>query len=89
MRFYIGHCKLGTIIIDGDSYFIYRFAGNKTTLQSVGQKFNVTQSSVFRIMDRVMEFLLDMGPDMIKFPNTTEQKRKSEVAFRQVIFQFI
>lgn len=75
-------CSYGSFEIS--TFSIYRFAGNKTTLQSVGQKFDVTQSSISRILDRVMNFLRDMGPRIIKMPSTTEEKRLSQAAFKKV-----
>lgn len=65
-------------------YFVSRFAGNKSTLQSVAIMFNITQSTLFRIIDRVMDFLLDMGPEIIKMPLTVADKRDTETEFKKV-----
>lgn len=46
--------------------------------------FNITQSSLFRIINRVMDFLLAMGPDIIKRPVTVADKRTTETEFRKV-----
>lgn len=46
--------------------------------------FNITQSSLFRIINRVMDFLLAMGPDVIKMPLTVADKRATETEFRKV-----
>lgn len=52
--------------------FLYnRFAGNKSTIKDVAQRFNVTESSFERIRERMFGFLLEIGPMAIKMPSTT------------------
>lgn len=46
--------------------------------------FNITQSSLFRLLNRVMDFLLALGPDIIKMPLTVADKRATAIEFRKV-----
>jgi hypothetical protein len=46
---------------------ICRFAGNKVCLRDVSQRFGVCHATTFRQNDRVLNFLIDMAPKIIKF----------------------
>lgn len=48
-------------------YNIYRFAANKVCLRDVSQRFGVCPATTFRQNDRVMNFLLNIAPGIIKF----------------------
>lgn len=47
--------------------FIYRFAANKVCLRDVSRRFGVCPATTFRRNDRVMNFLLHIAPNIIKF----------------------
>ena len=65
--------------------FLYnRFAGNKSTIKDVAQRFNVTESSFERIRERMFGFLLEIGPMAIKMPSTTAEKEKITQGFQKV-----
>jgi len=44
-----------------------RFAGNKVCLRDVSQRFGVCPATTFRQNNRVINFLVDMAPKIIKF----------------------
>lgn len=61
------------------------FAGNKTVLRSVAQRFNTSVSTMHTMVERVMNFLLeDVAPLVIKFPATEVEKLESSNSFLNI-----
>lgn len=59
------------------------FVGHQTaSFRDVADRFNITLSSLHRIIERVIYFLSNYSPQIIKWPNN-EHKRESEKAFRE------
>ncbi|KAM7300348.1 putative nuclease HARBI1 [Ixodes scapularis] len=48
------------------------YAGNKTCLRDIGGRFNASDSAEFVMVQRVMDFLCDIAPEVIKFPRDKE-----------------
>lgn len=53
--------------------FLY-FAGNKATFRQVADLFGIAESTAFKIINTVMDFLVEKAPIFIKFPTTTAAK---------------
>nr|CAI5848796.1 unnamed protein product [Callosobruchus analis] len=58
-----------------------RFAGNKCVLRTVAEIFNTSISTMFVIIERVMSFLMSIGPKILKFHDTTDKKESLAVEF--------
>lgn len=63
---------------------LYRFAGNKSTVRDVSQRFDMTESSFHRVMDRMINFFMDLGPVMIRMPKTIDEKANFQKEFKKV-----
>ncbi|XP_036339349.1 putative nuclease HARBI1 [Rhagoletis pomonella] len=50
------------------------FCSNKTTIREVSNLFNMSYSSVHNVLNNVMSFLLEISPDIIKFPESDTEK---------------
>lgn len=46
--------------------------------------FNCSESTCFHVIERVMDFLLNIMPDIIKMPNTNEEKKETSNEFKKV-----
>lgn len=58
------------------------FVGHQTaSFRDVADRFNITLSSLHRIIERLTYFLSNYSPQIIKWPNN-QQKRESEMSFR-------
>lgn len=64
-------------------------AGNKTVLRSVGDRFNISLSTLHVITRRVINFLLSIAPNIIRFPETEEEKNQVATEFEQVYHSYI
>lgn len=64
--------------------YIFRYVGNKTTLRSVSERFNLAQSTLFAMNDRVMDFLFSVAPNVIKFPSSEQDKHDLAAEFEEV-----
>lgn len=64
--------------------FVCRFAGNKSTIQSVAHKFDMTESSFYQVSDRVMDFLLSLAPTIIAMPKSNLEKESMANEFKNV-----
>ncbi|KAH7959705.1 hypothetical protein HPB49_013130 [Dermacentor silvarum] len=53
------------------------YAANKTCMRNVASRFDLSESSVHRILHRVADFLLTLGPSLIKFPADLENLSRS------------
>ncbi|KAH7948976.1 hypothetical protein HPB49_003660 [Dermacentor silvarum] len=53
------------------------YAANKTCMRNVASRFDLSESSVHRILHRVADFLLTLGPSLIKFPADLENLTRS------------
>lgn len=76
----------GTKIFPAEDYilvFLY-FAGNKTSYRQVSEIFGIAESTVFKIINAVMDFLVEKAPLFIKFPSTTAGKEALAEEFFQV-----
>lgn len=59
------------------------YAGHQTSsFRDVADRFNITISTLHRIIERLTYFLSNLSPHIIKWPNEDE-KRESEVAFKE------
>lgn len=65
----------------------FRFAGNKTVMRIVAQVFNCSESSSFVVFNRVVEFLLNILPTIIKMPTSNDDKIQCAYEFQQVILK--
>jgi hypothetical protein len=61
-----------------------RFAGNKTCIRDVAAKFSIGESTFHRQCARVMDYLNDIAPTIIKFPDSKEKKAAIAQQFEQV-----
>ena len=73
--------------VHGNSYLIgfARFAGNKTCIRDVAAQFCIGESTFHRQCGRVMNYLNDIAPNVIKFPETVKEKTSITQQFEQVI----
>ncbi|XP_018403339.1 PREDICTED: putative nuclease HARBI1 [Cyphomyrmex costatus] len=55
------------------------FAGNKSSMRDVADRFDIAISTCETILSRVMNYLLSIATDIIKFPNN--DKEKDELAY--------
>ncbi|XP_075550731.1 uncharacterized protein LOC142584489 [Dermacentor variabilis] len=62
------------------------YAANKTCMRNVASRFDLSESSVYRILHRVADFLLTLGQSLIKFPADLENLTKS---FEKACFDFL
>lgn len=76
----------GTKIYPAEDYILVFlwFAGNKASYRDVSDRFGIAESTVFKIINKVMDFLVDVAPNFINFPRTTAAKRASADEFFQV-----
>jgi len=65
------------------------FSGNKTVMRITAQVFNCSQSICFTVFNRVIEFLLDILPNVIKMPSTIDEKKQSADEFKQVYQMYL
>lgn len=65
---------------------IFRFAGSKTCIRDVAIQFSIGESTFHRQMARVMNYLVDIAPRVIKFPETEDEKATITHQFEEVIF---
>ncbi|KAH7940847.1 hypothetical protein HPB49_006814 [Dermacentor silvarum] len=49
------------------------YAANKTSMREVASRFDLSETSVHRILLRVADFLLTMGPSVVTFPSNMEK----------------
>lgn len=63
---------------------LFRFAGNKCCLRDVAQRFGIGQTSAFRIINRVVDYLIDTAGSIIRFPVTEEEKLFTAEEFYKV-----
>ncbi|KAI4466410.1 dde superfamily endonuclease [Holotrichia oblita] len=57
------------------------FAANKSSLRDVSQRFGIGLSTLYRSIEKVMEFLIFIAPKVIRFPKTMEEKEKLSSEF--------
>lgn len=69
--------------------FVFRFCGNKSTTREVCNLFDISYSSFDQICSMVMKFLLHIGKDVIKMPQTPNEKQKIANDFEKVIFKLL
>ncbi|XP_032687262.1 uncharacterized protein LOC116851696 [Odontomachus brunneus] len=74
-----------SISAESDILSFLWFAGNKVCLRDVSQRFGVCPATTFRQNERVVNFLIDMAPKIIKFP---EIKEHSANEFLQVFLTY-
>lgn len=80
----------GTNIFPAEDYLLVFlwFAGNKANYRDVADRFGIAESTVFRIINRVMEFLVAKAEIFIKFPVTTAEKQVLAAEFFQVYIEW-
>ncbi|XP_049271369.1 uncharacterized protein LOC119391819 [Rhipicephalus sanguineus] len=49
------------------------YAANKTSIRDVASRFDLSESSIYRVLLRVADFLLAMGPYVVSFPSNLEK----------------
>lgn len=76
----------GTEIFPAEDYILIFlwFAGNKCSYRDVADRFGIAESTVFNIINVVMNFLIDIAPTIIYFPTTTASKRALAEEFFEV-----
>ncbi|CAN8016844.1 unnamed protein product [Ixodes persulcatus] len=65
------------------------FAGNKSCLRDVSSGFNMAKSTLHYAIERVASFLDEIGPRVVKFSNTSEEKAACAKKFETASFFFI
>lgn len=55
-------------------------------MRITAQVFNCSESTFFVVFNRVIDFLLNYMPHVIKMPNTIEEKKEIANEFKQVYF---
>nr|CAI5846931.1 unnamed protein product [Callosobruchus analis] len=60
------------------------FAGNKSCIRDVSERFNIGTSTFFRQQNRILDFLIDLAPVVINFPREAEKKEQSAEKIRQI-----
>lgn len=60
------------------------FAGNKAVIREVALLFDVSLSTIFEICTRVMNFLCNIAPEVIKFPNSDDELLASSRDFENI-----
>ena len=64
---------------------MYRFAGSKTCIRDVAAQFSIGESTFHRQMIRVVNYLVNIAPNIIKFPQSDEEKAMLASQFERVI----
>ncbi|KAH8027849.1 hypothetical protein HPB51_010495 [Rhipicephalus microplus] len=62
------------------------YAANKTCMRDVASRVDMSESTVYRVLQRVAQFLMTLGPSVIKFPAALENLTSSS---EKVCFDFI
>ncbi|KAH7932137.1 hypothetical protein HPB51_029554 [Rhipicephalus microplus] len=61
------------------------YAANKTGMRDVASRFDMSESTVYRVLQRVEPFLMTLGPSVIKFPADLENLTSSfEVSLENI-----
>lgn len=66
--------------------FRSRFTGNKSVMTTVALLFNMSVSTVDAIITRVVGFLLELAPQVIRFPQTDEELQVIAEGFESVCY---
>ncbi|KAL3210198.1 hypothetical protein MRX96_037335 [Rhipicephalus microplus] len=53
------------------------YAANKTCMRDVASRFDMSENTVYRVLQRVAQFLMTLGPSVIKFPADLENLTSS------------
>ncbi|KAH8024537.1 hypothetical protein HPB51_025456 [Rhipicephalus microplus] len=53
------------------------YAANKICMRNVASRFDMSESTVYRVLKRVAQFLMTLGPSVIKFPADLEDLTSS------------
>ena len=73
------------VLINTTNYTFTRFAGNKTCIRDVAAQFCIGESTFHRQCGRVMNYLNHIASNVIKFPQTKEEKAAVTNKFEQVV----
>lgn len=78
----------GTPIFPAEDYILVFlwFAGNKVSYRDVADRFGIAESTVFKIINVVMDFLVAVAPTFIHFPQTAAAKQDLADEFFQVLY---
>lgn len=78
----------GSNIFPAEDYILVflNFAGNKASYRQVADLFGVAESTVFKIVNTVMDFLVEKAPTFIKLPTTTAAKEALAEDFFMVLY---
>ncbi|KAL3186608.1 hypothetical protein MRX96_027419 [Rhipicephalus microplus] len=64
------------------------YAANKTCMRDVASRFDMSESTVYRVLQRVAQFLMTLGPSVIKFPADLENLTSSFEKNRNCFLDF-
>lgn len=62
------------------------FAGNKSCIRDVAERFDMGKSCFARIIDRVASFLDGIAPKVVALPEQEKEKIATAAAFEKVCF---
>ncbi|KAM0734091.1 putative nuclease HARBI1 [Formica fusca] len=60
------------------------YAANKCAMRDVAERFGVGESTFFWIMNRVMDYLLNLAAEVITFPITDDEKKSAAKNFYKI-----
>lgn len=70
---------MSVTVINNSSYAV-----NKEVIRKVTELFHISYSTFEKIFDRVTDYLLNIAPEIIKFPNNFQEKIRSASDFESV-----
>ncbi|GLV33440.1 hypothetical protein CBL_20179 [Carabus blaptoides fortunei] len=85
--FYPGHflhCGVPTSSAENHILSYLWFSGNKCCIRDVAERFGIGQTTCFRQIIRVTNYLVNAAPTYIKFPRSLEEKQKLAEEFSQI-----
>nr|XP_037283958.1 protein ANTAGONIST OF LIKE HETEROCHROMATIN PROTEIN 1-like [Rhipicephalus microplus] len=56
---------------------VRQYAANQTCMRDVASRLDMSESTVYRVLQRVVQFLMTLGPSVIKFPADLENLTSS------------
>ncbi|XP_031358255.1 putative nuclease HARBI1 [Photinus pyralis] len=85
-EFYPSEHKGGSSLISAECHILsfLWYAGNNCTIRESGDRFNMSLSTFSSVQRRVMSFLLDLLPTVIRFPKTDLEKERVAAEFEQI-----
>ncbi|XP_065084912.1 putative nuclease HARBI1 [Ochlerotatus camptorhynchus] len=65
-------------------YAFLWFCANKDSYREIGTLFNMSESSFFKCLNRILDFLYDVSKTIIRFPDSTAEKERIATDFRSI-----